>query len=149
MESLEDIAALIHNCVDCTLSVGRTRAVPGEGATKVDLMLIGEGPGFYEDREGKPFVGPAGRFLEELLESIGVSRRDVFITNMVKCRPPNNRDPLPEEISSCSKYLDNQIRLLAPKVIVTLGRFSLAKFFPGETIGKAHGKARRVGDTIV
>ena len=94
-------------------------------------MFIGEGPGFYEDRDGRPFVGPAGKFLEELLASIGLTRADVYITNMVKCRPPNNRDPLPGEIKACKPFLDEQLETIAPKVIVTLGRYSFAKFFPG------------------
>ncbi len=126
----------------CGLSENRTNAVPGEGARDADIMFIGEGPGFYEDRDGLPFVGPAGQFLNELLRSIGLSREDVYITNMLKCRPPNNRDPLPGEIDACRPYLDAQIELISPKVVVTLGRFSFGKFFPGESIGKARGKPR-------
>ena len=112
-------------------------------------MFIGEGPGYHEDRLGRPFVGPAGRFLDELLASIGLRREDVFIANMVKCRPPNNRDPLPTETSACSKYLDRQLELIRPKLVVTLGRFSLAKFFPKETISRVRGKVRKVDGLTV
>jgi DNA polymerase len=112
-------------------------------------MFIGEGPGFNEDQQSRPFVGAAGQYLEELLAKVDMKRDSVFITNMVKCRPPGNRDPLPGEIEACSKYIDEQIRLVQPKVIVTLGRHSLGKFLPGETIGKVHGKPKRVGDLIV
>ena len=112
-------------------------------------MFIGEGPGFYEDQQGRPFVGPSGQFLKELLASIDLSREQVYITNMVKCRPPNNRDPYPGEVSACSKYLDDQISLIKPKVVVTLGRHSLAKFIPGETIGKARGKPRHMDNFIL
>ena len=105
-------------------------------------MFIGEGPGFYEDRDGRPFVGPAGQFLEEMLGKIGLSRPDVYITNMIKCRPPENRDPQSGEIDACSSYLDQQIEMISPKVIVTLGRISFSKFFPGEAISKARGKPR-------
>jgi DNA polymerase len=143
MNSLEEIAQLVRNCTDCALHEERTKAVPGEGAPDADIMFIGEGPGYQEDRQGRPFVGPAGQFLEELLASIGLRREQVFIANMVKCRPPQNRDPQPAEISACSKYLDRQIELIDPDLIVTLGRFSLARFFPGESISRAHGKLRQ------
>ena len=106
-------------------------------------MFVGEGPGYHEDLQGRPFVGPAGRFLEELLASVGLKREEVFIANVVKCRPPNNRDPLPGEIAACRKYLDKQLQLINPKVVVTLGRHSLARFFPKESISKSHGKANR------
>ena len=149
MSELQQLAGQIRSCVDCNLSQHRTRAVPGEGPEDADLMFIGEGPGYNEDQQGMPFVGQAGRYLEELLASIGFSRDDVYITNMVKCRPPNNRDPFPGEIQACSKYLDVQIKLIEPRVIVTLGRHSLGKFLPGETIGKTHGKPRKVGNSIV
>jgi len=144
MDSLEKIAQRVRACKDCPLGDGRTNAVPGEGPAHARVMFIGEGPGFHEDRQGRPFVGPSGGFLEGLLESIGLSREDVFIANMVKCRPPNNRDPLPAEISACSKYLDRQIELINPELLVTLGRFSLSKFFPKETISRARGKVRNV-----
>ena len=149
MSELQQLAGQISGCMDCNLSQHRTRAVPGEGPEDADLMFIGEGPGYNEDQQGRPFVGQAGRYLEELLASIGFSRDDVYITNMVKCRPPNNRDPFPGEIQACSKYLDVQIELIQPRVIVTLGRHSLGKFLPGETIGKTHGKPRQMGNLIV
>ena len=142
MESLDQIALLVAQCNDCSLHLGRTNPVPGEGHHSAEIMLIGEGPGAREDQEGRPFVGPAGQFLEQLLSSIGLSRLDVFIANMVKCRPPGNRDPFPEELQACSKYLDKQIELVNPLLIVTLGRFSLSRFFPGETMGMARGKLR-------
>ena len=143
MESLVEVARLITICTDCSLHQGRTNAVPGEGAQDAEIMLIGEGPGFHEDRLGRPFVGPAGKFLEELLASIGLDRKQVFIANMVKCRPPQNRDPLPDELAACSKYLERQIELVDPLLIVTLGRFSLVRFFPGESISQARGRVRQ------
>ena len=144
MNSLEEIAERVRGCTDCPLSKSRTRAVPGEGPANARLMFIGEAPGFHEDAQGRPFVGPAGKFLEDLLASIGLKREDVFIANMVKCRPSSNRDPMPNEISACSKYLDRQIELLDPRLVVTLGRFSMAKFFPKETISRARGRVRNV-----
>lgn len=147
--ALDEISRRVRVCTDCPLSASRTNAVPGEGPADAKIIFIGEGPGFQEDRQGRPFVGPAGRFLEELLASAGLKREDVFIANMVKCRPPNNRDPLPSEIATCSKYLDGQIELIDPKLVVTLGRFSLSKYFPRETISRAHGKVRKVGDLTV
>ena len=149
MDSLEDVAQRVRSCTDCPLSGGRTNAVPGEGPADAEIMFIGEGPGFHEDRLGRPFVGPAGQFLEALLADVGLRRDQVFIANMVKCRPPNNRDPLPAETAACSKYLDRQIELVDPKMIVTLGRFSLSKFFPRESISKARGRARLVGGRMV
>jgi DNA polymerase len=114
MESLSEIALRVAQCSDCSLHSSRTKAVPGEGNNSAEIMLIGEGPGAREDQEGRPFVGPAGQFLEQLLDSIGLNRLDVFIANMVKCRPPNNRDPFPEELQACSKYLEKQIELVNP-----------------------------------
>ena len=114
LNSLEDIAQQVSVCTDCALSTGRTNAVPGEGSGNAQIMFIGEGPGYHEDRQGRPFVGPAGSFLDDLFKSIGLSRDQVFIANKVKCRPPNNRDPLPGEITACSKYLDRQIELIRP-----------------------------------
>ena len=149
MLDLQQVASRIHNCFDCDLSQSRTKAVPGEGPKDADLMFIGEGPGFNEDQQSRPFVGAAGQYLKELLAKININRNSVFITNMVKCRPPNNRDPFPGEIEACSKYIDEQIRLVRPKVIVTLGRHSLGKFLPGETIGKVHGKPKQIGNLIV
>ena len=143
MDSLVEIARLVSVCTDCSLHLGRTNAVPGEGAGDAEIMFIGEGPGYHEDRLGRPFVGPAGNFLEELLASIGLDRKQVFIANMVKCRPPQNRDPVPAEMEACGKYLDRQIELIDPLLIVTLGRFSLARFFPGESISRARGRVRQ------
>jgi DNA polymerase len=107
-------------------------------------MFVGEAPGFHEDQQGRPFVGAAGQFLEELLESIGLGRGDVFITNVIKCRPPGNRDPLPQELSACEPYLDRQIELIQPTVVVTLGRFSMARAFPEARISRIHGEARKI-----
>ena len=149
MSRFEELTQRITQCTDCPLSRTRTNAVPGDGPSSADIMMIGEGPGFHEDRQGLPFVGPAGRFLNELITSSGLKRQDVFITNVVKCRPPNNRDPMPGEIQACRKHLDEQIEIINPKVIVTLGRFSMARFIPGQTIGRVRAKARQVeGRTI-
>ena len=145
----EVLVEQIKGCTRCPLSQDRTHAVPGEGSLSADIMFIGEGPGFYEDRDGRPFVGPAGQLLEEMLGKIGLSRQDVYITNMLKCRPPQNRDPQPGEIDSCRPYLDQQIEMISPRVIVTLGRFSFSKFFPGESISRARGKPRRWRDLMV
>lgn len=142
-ELLREVAVEVSTCSKCNLCKGRTKAVPGEGVSTARVLFIGEGPGFHEDRQGRPFVGPAGQFLDELLASINLKRSDVFITNVVKCRPPNNRDPLPEEIAACNDYLDRQIAALQPRVIVTLGRFSMAKFFGSEKISAIHGRARK------
>ena len=143
MDTLAEVAQLVKHCTDCPLHQGRINAVPGEGAAAADIMFIGEGPGSEEDRRGLPFVGPAGRFLDELLASIGMRREQVFIANMIKCRAPQNRDPLPAEMAACGKYLDRQIQLVDPRLIVTLGRFALGRFFPGESITRARGKVRK------
>ncbi|MEJ2558759.1 MAG: uracil-DNA glycosylase [Anaerolineae bacterium] len=147
--TLEQLEEAVHACILCPLSQGRTQAVPGEGPLNADIMFIGEGPGFHEDRQGRPFVGAAGQFLEELLASIGLTREQVYITNVVKCRPPGNRDPMPTEISACAPYLERQIQLIKPKVIVTLGRFSMYRYFPGASISKIHGQPKRVGNVLV
>ena len=147
-EILKEVAAEVSTCTKCELCKGRTKSVPGEGNQYARVMFIGEGPGFHEDRQGRPFVGPAGQFLEELLASINLKRADVFITNVVKCRPPGNRDPLPAEINACNNYLERQIAALNPQVIVTLGRFSMAKFFGGEKISTIHGRARKIDGRI-
>jgi uracil-DNA glycosylase family 4 len=147
-EELEKIAEEVRACTLCPLSRGRTRAVPGEGPADAEIMFIGEGPGFHEDRQGRPFVGAAGQFLEELLASIGMRRDQVYITNVVKCRPPGNRDPLPEEVAACKPYLDRQIEAIKPKIVVTLGRHSMARYLPGASISKVHGQARKVGEVI-
>src|SRR5438874_3445193 len=142
-EILREVAAEVSTCSKCDLCKGRTKAVPGEGNPHAKILFIGEGPGFHEDKQGRPFVGPSGQFLEELLRSINLKRSDVFITNVVKCRPPENRDPLPDEINACNDYLDRQIAALKPLVIVTLGRISMSKFFGGEKISAIHGRARK------
>jgi uracil-DNA glycosylase family 4 len=140
----EEMAA----CQKCVLSQGRTHVVPGEGPADADIMFIGEGPGFHEDRQGQPFVGAAGNYLNELLEKIGLKREDVYITNVIKCRPPGNRDPQPEEIQACKPYLDRQIDLIHPRLVVTLGRFSMQRYFPNASISRIHGQPRRVGNVI-
>ena len=149
LDSLETIAEAVAICTLCELCKSRTHAVPGEGKPDARIMFIGEGPGWHEDQQGRPFVGAAGKFLNELLDKAGVTRADVFITNVVKCRPPSNRDPLPDEIAACSRYLERQIELIDPDVIVTLGRFSMAKYFPGERISKIHGQAKEIGGRLV
>lgn len=147
--TLHQIARAVHDCTRCSLHQGRTRAVPGEGNPEADIMLIGEGPGFHEDKQARPFVGASGKFLESLLNDIGYKREDVFIANVVKCRPPHNRDPQPEELAACKDYLDRQIELVDPKVIVTLGRYSMYRYFPGESISKIHGQPKRVGNRLI
>ncbi len=146
---LTAVAAEVRGCTRCPLHRGRTNAVPGEGNPLSDVLLVGEGPGAREDATGRPFVGPAGQLLEELLRSIGWAREDVFITNVVKCRPPGNRDPEPEEIGTCAPYLDRQERALDPAVVVTLGRHSLARYLPGARISAVHGVLRRAGGFFV
>jgi DNA polymerase len=147
--SIADIASEVRGCARCGLAQGRKLAVPGEGPATSELMFIGEGPGFHENEQGRPFVGAAGRFLEQLLASIDLTRADVYITNVVKCRPPSNRDPMPEEIAACADFLDEQIALVHPRLIVTLGRFSMARWFQGESISRIHGQARKVGEQWV
>lgn len=148
-QALAGIARSISTCRACTLCNTRTNTVPGEGAADAEIVCVGEGPGFYEDQQGRPFVGASGKFLDELLHSIGLDRKRVFITNVVKCRPPQNRDPQPDEIDACRSHLDAQLEAIAPKVVVTLGRHSMQRFFPGEAIGRIHGQPRRKGDLIV
>lgn len=146
---LEDIASRVRVCTRCELCRGRTLAVPGAGNPRAEIMFIGEAPGWNEDREGLPFVGAAGKFLNEMLASINLTRDEVFVTNVVKCRPPGNRDPLPDEIAACRSYLEEQIAAIDPPVIVTLGRFSMAKWFPNERISRIHGQPREFGDRVV
>ncbi len=145
-DSLDQVAAEVRVCVKCPLSQSRTHAVPGEGPADARVMFVGEGPGYHEDRQGRPFVGASGHYLEQLLASIGIRREDVFITNVVKCRPPGNRDPLPDEIAACSDYLTRQLALIRPDVVVTLGRHSMGRFFPGQSITRIHGQPKRIGD---
>ena len=140
---LAQVADEVRVCTRCALSRRRTHAVPGEGNVLSDVLLVGEGPGSREDATGRPFVGPAGELLTELLGGIGWERDDVFITNVVKCRPPGNRDPAPEEMAACAGYLERQGRALDPAVVVTLGRHSLQRYLPGARIGAVHGRLRR------
>ena len=149
MDDLNKVASEVSVCLLCGLAAGRNKAVPGEGPDNAEIMLIGEGPGFHEDKQGRPFVGPSGQFLNELLASAGYKREQVFIANVVKCRPPGNRDPLPEEMQACSQYLDRQIALINPKVIVTLGRFSMSKWFAGQKISAIHGNAKKIDGRVV
>jgi DNA polymerase len=142
--ALEAIAAEVRVCTNCRLHATRTRAVPGEGDPETEVVFVGEGPGFNEDRLGRPFVGRAGDLLVKLLGHIGWRREDVFITNVVKCRPPDNRDPQPDEIAACAPYLRRQLEVLDPAVVVTLGRYSMATFMPGTRISQAHGTVRPV-----
>jgi len=148
MSALSQLHQEIAACQRCQLYKYRTRAVPGEGAENAEIMFIGEAPGWHEDQQGRPFVGPAGQFLNELLASIGLRREQVYITNVVKGRPPQNRDPLPDEIRACRIWLDRQIELIRPKMIVTLGRYSMALFFPGKSISKIHGTAQKRDNII-
>jgi uracil-DNA glycosylase len=142
--ALETIATEVRSCTRCRLAAGRTNAVPGEGSPDTEVVLIGEAPGFNEDRLGRPFIGRAGDLLVKLLGSIGWRRDDVFITNVVKCRPPDNRDPEPDEVTACAPYLKRQLEILDPAVIVTLGRHSMGRFMPGARISQAHGTTAAV-----
>jgi uracil-DNA glycosylase len=143
MSELTNLYKDIAVCKRCTLYKTATRPVPGEGPENAEILFIGEGPGFNEDQQGRPFVGAAGKFLEQMLASIGLKREQVYITNVVKHRPPSNREPLPVEIAACSVWLDQQLALLHPKMIVTLGRHSMARFFPNKTISKIHGSSEK------
>jgi uracil-DNA glycosylase len=148
-EVLKEIAQQVAVCERCQLSHSRKNSVPGEGPANAEIMLIGEGPGFYENEQGRPFVGAAGKFLDELLQNAGVKRGEVFITNVVKCRPPANRDPLPEELMSCNDYLERQIQAINPLVIITLGRYSMARFIPNVKISAVHGQPRWIGSRLI
>lgn len=149
-KKLEKLAKQIKVCTRCELHRSRTEAVPGEGPAQAEIMFIGEGPGASEDKQGRPFVGASGKFLDQLLEQAGVTRTGVFITNVVKCRPPGNRDPLPDEVETCtSNYLQNQIKMINPSIIVTLGRHSMGLFFKGAKITQIHGQMRKVDDRFV
>ncbi|MEP7291545.1 MAG: uracil-DNA glycosylase [Chloroflexota bacterium] len=141
-EALEKIAEEIRTCTLCDLYKTRTKAVPGAGSPHAEIMFIGEAPGYNEDKQGLPFVGQSGKYLETLLKLINLKREDVFITNVVKCRPPENRDPQPVEINNSKPFLDQQINLIDPLLIVTLGRFSMARYFPGGKITQIHGQAK-------
>ncbi len=146
---LTEVATEVSGCTRCPLHAGRNRTVPGEGNPLSDVLLVGEGPGAREDATGRPFVGPAGQLLDELLGSIGWARQHVFITNVVRCRPPGNRDPEPDELNACRPYLDRQEAALEPAVIVTLGRHSLRRYLPDARISEAHGRLRRSGGRFV
>jgi len=149
-QQLGKLAKQIEVCTKCELHRSRQKAVPGEGPTHAEIMFIGEGPGAREDQQGRPFVGASGKFLDQLLEQAGVTRADVWITNVVKCRPPGNRDPLPDEIEICtSNYIRHQIEIVNPSIIVTLGRFSMGLFFKGAKITQIHGQMRKVDDRFV
>jgi len=146
---LREIGIDVSRCTRCDLYRHALNGVPGEGDPSAEIMLIGEAPGYHENQQGRPFVGAAGQFLEQLLGSVGLTRQNVFIGNVVKHRPPENRDPQPDETAACVPYLQRQIEAIDPKVIVTLGRFSMAYFFPGEKISRIHGVARRHGTRLI
>ena len=139
MSALTELFEQIRSCHKCDIARNRTLAVPGEGPDNAEIMFIGEAPGFNEDLQGRPFVGQAGQFLNELIASIGLQRGGVYITNIVKSRPPGNRDPLPQEIQNCGAWLDMQLEIIRPRMVVTLGRYSMARFFPGKSISQIHG----------
>ena len=148
MSALSELYEEIALCQQCEIAKYRTKVVPGEGAEDATIMFIGEAPGWHEDQQGRPFVGPAGLYLDELLASINLKREQVYIANVIKCRPSGNRDPLPAEIHNCRKWLDRQIELIHPKLVVTLGRYSMAMFFPGKSISKIHGTAQKRDNVI-
>jgi len=146
---LELVADEIRACDACPLHRSARQAVPGDGSGESGIFFLGEAPGYHEDLQGKPFVGAAGQFLDELLTGIGLDRRKVFITNVVRHRPPENRDPLPEEVAACDIWLRRHLEVLRPRVIVTLGRHAMGKFFPSESISRIHGRPRRSADGLV
>ena len=148
-EVLKEISSQVAVCEKCVLHNSRKKSVPGEGPANSTIMFIGEGPGFYENEQGRPFVGPSGHFLDELLHGAGLKRSEVFIGNVVKCRPPGNRDPLPDELGACRPYLERQIEAINPKVIVTLGRYSMAHFLPNAKISSVHGRPSWVNGRLV
>ncbi len=149
MSELTEMYDQIRVCPKCALSTSRTNAVPGEGPEDAEIMFIGEAPGFHEDRQGRPFVGAAGQYLDDLLALIEMKRAQVYICNVIKCRPPQNRDPLPEEMDACRPYLDKQIELIKPKVILTISRFAMARWFPNKKISEIHGKPKKFGNLVV
>ena len=142
-DQLNKLNELMKNCTKCALQKGCTQVVPGAGNTEAKIMFIGEAPGKKEDETGEPFVGAAGKFLDEMLETINLKREDVYIANVCKCRPPENRDPLLDEVATCWPWLLAQIKIIQPKLIVTLGRHSMERFLPGFKISEVHGKAMR------
>jgi len=152
MNSEETLAQIAHEvavCTNCTLHTTRKNAVPGEGPADAEIMFIGEGPGFHENEQGRPFVGAAGKFLDQLLEQANLTRDDVWMGNVVKCRPPGNRDPQADELASCDMYLERQIEAINPSIIVTLGRFSMGKFMKGAKISQVHGQMRKIGERYI
>lgn len=148
-DTLTQVAAEAAVCQRCVLHFSRKNAVAGEGPADAEIVFIGEGPGFHENEQGRPFVGAAGKLLDELLAKIGLQRRQVYITNVVKCRPPGNRDPQPDELAACSDYLERQIQAINPRVIVTLGRYSMARFLPNVKISDVHGQGVVVRGRLV
>jgi len=148
MSALTELYEEIARCRQCEIARTRNKVVPGEGAEDADILLIGEAPGWHEDQQGRPFVGPAGQYLDQLLNIINLNRQQVYIANVIKCRPPDNRDPLPGEIANCRRWLNRQIDLINPKLIVTLGRYSMAMFFPGKSISRIHGTAQKQDEVI-
>lgn len=149
MSELTVLYDQIRVCEKCDLAKGRTNTVPGEGPENAEIMMIGEAPGFHEDRQGRPFVGAAGNLLEELLSTINLKRDQIYICNVLKCRPPQNRDPQPEEMEACKPYLDQQIELIKPKVIITISRFAMARWFAEKKISEIHGNPKKFGDRVV
>src|SRR5712692_10401785 len=149
MSELSELHEQIRVCKLCDLHKTRTKAVPGAGPENARIMLIGEGPGANEDKQGLPFVGQAGMFLNQLLQVAGLKREEVYITNVVKSRPPNNRDPLPAELAACKPWLDRQLEIIKPQVVITLGRFSMARGFPGASISRIHGEPKKFGSLVV
>ncbi len=148
-QTLAEVAKEVLVCNKCPLGESRKNPAPGEGPANAEIMLIGEGPGYHEDQQGRPFVGAAGQFLNELLAQAGLQRNEVWITNVIKCRPPGNRDPQPAELAACDPYLERQIAAINPTIIITLGRFSMGKFMQGAKISQVHGQMRRLGDRFV
>ena len=148
MSALSELYEEISLCRQCEIAKYRNKVVPGEGAEDAEIMFSGEAPGWHEDQQGRPFVGPAGLYLDQLLASINLKREQVYIANVIKCRPPGNRDPLPSEMQECHKWLQRQIELISPKMIVTLGRYSMALFFSGKSISKIHGTAQKQDNII-
>ena len=148
-ETIFQIAKEVSACTKCALHESRKKSVPGDGPANAEIIFIGEGPGFHENEQGHPFVGASGKLLDQLLAQAGLTRAEVFIANVVKCRPPDNRDPLPEELAACEPYLEAQIEAIDPSIIVTLGRFSMGKFISDVKISAVHGQMRKVGDRYV
>lgn len=148
-ETLEQIAREVSACTKCSLHESRKKAVTGEGPADAEVMFIGEGPGFHENEQGRPFVGASGKFLDQLLEQAGLLRGEVFIANVVKCRPPGNRDPQPEELEMCNHYLEAQIGAINPSVIITLGRISMSRYFAGAKITSIHGQMQNIGGRFI